>query len=104
MIVGAGAEERDSGVKVLIFCRHVIQQAFQIWFGEGRWEFERASQAHLFFGLAGGATHEKLVLQPGSVPVTVRLHLKRGVSVKLRVAAVDPFKRKAVLLLPFRAP
>ena len=63
-----------------------------------------ASQAHLFFGLAGGATHEKLVLQPGSVPVTVRLHLKRGVSVKLRVAAVDPFKRKAVLLLPFRAP
>ena len=63
-----------------------------------------ASQAHLFFGLAGGATREKLVLQPGSVPVTVRLHLKRGVNVKLRVAAVDPFKRKAVLLLPFRAP
>ena len=63
-----------------------------------------ASQAHLFFGLAGGATREILVLQPGSVPISLRLHLKRGVTVKLRVAAVDPFKRRAVLLLPFKAP
>ena len=63
-----------------------------------------ASQAHLFVGLAGGVTRESLLLRPGSVPITLRLHVKRGQSVKLRVAAVDPFKRHAVLLLPFRAP
>ena len=63
-----------------------------------------ASQAHLFVGLAGGVTRESLVLHPGSVPITLRLHLKRGVLVHLRVAALDPFKRRAVLLLPFRAP
>lgn len=62
------------------------------------------SQAHLFVSIAGGATHEMLVLQPGSVPIYLRLHLKRGVTVKLRVAAVDPFKRRAVLLLPFAVP
>jgi hypothetical protein len=63
-----------------------------------------ASQAHLFVGLAGGSTHESLVLRPGSIPVVLRLHLKRGIKVKLRVAAVDPFKRRAQLLLPFVAP
>jgi len=63
-----------------------------------------ASQAHLFVGLAGGATRESLLLHPGSVPITLRVHLKRGVATRLRVAAVDPFKRHAVLLLPFRAP
>jgi len=63
-----------------------------------------ASQAHLFVGLAGGVTRESLVLHPGSIPITLRLHLKHGVDVKLRVAAVDPFKRHAVLLLPFRTP
>jgi GH25 family lysozyme M1 (1,4-beta-N-acetylmuramidase) len=64
-----------------------------------------SSQAHLFVGIAGGATHESLVLRPGSVPVTLRMHLKkRGVGVKLRVAAVDPFKRHATLLLPFKSP
>jgi GH25 family lysozyme M1 (1,4-beta-N-acetylmuramidase) len=63
-----------------------------------------ASQAHLFVGLAGGVTRESLVLHPGSIPITLRLHLKRGVAVRLRVAAVDPYKRRAVLLLPFRTP
>jgi GH25 family lysozyme M1 (1,4-beta-N-acetylmuramidase) len=63
-----------------------------------------ASQVHLFVGLAGGATRESLVLHPGSVPIVLRLHLKHGVAVKLRVAAVDPFRRHAALLLPFRAP
>jgi GH25 family lysozyme M1 (1,4-beta-N-acetylmuramidase) len=63
-----------------------------------------ASQAHLFVGLAGGVTHESLVLHPGSVPIALRLPLRRGVLVRLRVAAVDPYKRRAVLLLPFRAP
>jgi GH25 family lysozyme M1 (1,4-beta-N-acetylmuramidase) len=63
-----------------------------------------SSQAHLFVGIAGGATHESLVLRPGSVPITVRAHLKRGVTVRLRVAAVDPFKRHAALLLPFKSP
>lgn len=64
-----------------------------------------SSQAHLFVGIAGGATHEKLVLRPGSVPVTLRVHLKkRGVTARLRVAAVDPFKRHAALLLPFKTP
>lgn len=64
-----------------------------------------ASQSHLFVGLAGGATRESLVLRPGSVPITLRVHLKkRGVKVKLRVAAVDPFHRKAQLLLPFVSP
>jgi len=63
-----------------------------------------ASQAHLFYGLAGGISHVKLVLRPGSVPIVLRLHLKRGARVKLRVAAVDPFKRHATLVLPFRSP
>jgi hypothetical protein len=38
------------------------------------------------------------------VPIVLRLHLKHGIKVKVRVAAVDPFKRRAVLLLPFVAP
>lgn len=63
-----------------------------------------ASQAHLFVGLAGGVTRESLVLRPGRVPITLRVRLKPGVKAKLRVAAVDPFHRKAQLLLPFRAP
>jgi GH25 family lysozyme M1 (1,4-beta-N-acetylmuramidase) len=63
-----------------------------------------ASQAHLYVGLAGGVAHVSVVLHPGSVPIHLRLHVKRGAKVKLRVAAVDPFKRRAVLLLPFVAP
>jgi GH25 family lysozyme M1 (1,4-beta-N-acetylmuramidase) len=63
-----------------------------------------ASQAHLFVGLAGGVTRQSILLHPGTVPITLRLHLRRGQSARLRVAAVDPYKRSAVLLLPFRAP
>jgi lysozyme len=64
-----------------------------------------ASQAHLFVGIAGGVTRESLVLRPGSVPITLRVrHLKAGVTAKLRVVAVDPYKRRAALLLAFRVP
>ena len=64
-----------------------------------------ASQAHLFVGLAGGVTKESLLLRPGSVPIVVRIrHLKAGVTAHLRVAAVDPFKRRAALLIAFRVP
>jgi GH25 family lysozyme M1 (1,4-beta-N-acetylmuramidase) len=63
-----------------------------------------ASQVHLFVGLAGGVSHESLVLRPGSVPITVRVRLKRGVTARLRVAAVDPFHRRAALLMTFRSP
>jgi GH25 family lysozyme M1 (1,4-beta-N-acetylmuramidase) len=64
-----------------------------------------ASQAHLFVGLAGGVTKESLLRRPGSVPIVVRVrHLKAGVTAHLRVAAVDPFKRRAALLVAFRVP
>lgn len=64
-----------------------------------------ASQAHLFVGLAGGVTKESLLLHPGNVPIVVRIrHLKPGVTAHLRVAAVDPYKRRAALLLAFRVP
>jgi hypothetical protein len=63
-----------------------------------------ASQVHLFVGLAGGVSHESLLLHPGSVPITLRVRLERGVTARLRVAAVDPFHRRAALLMTFRAP
>ncbi|MGH2935179.1 MAG: GH25 family lysozyme [Gaiellaceae bacterium] len=63
-----------------------------------------SSQAHLFYGLAGGVAHQRVILRPGSIPIVLRLHLKRGAHVKLRVAAVDPFKRHAALVLPFTSP
>ena len=64
-----------------------------------------ASQAHLFVGLAGGVSRESLVLHPGTVPVVVRIrHLRPGITAHLRIAAVDPFKRRAALLLAFRVP
>ena len=55
-------------------------------------------------GIAGGATRESLVRRPGSVPIALHVHLKRGVKVRLRVAAVDPYRRRAALLLPFTSP
>jgi hypothetical protein len=63
-----------------------------------------ASQVHLYVGLAGGVTHESLVLQPGNVPIAVRVRTKPGVTAHLRIAAVDPFHRRAALLLTFRSP
>jgi GH25 family lysozyme M1 (1,4-beta-N-acetylmuramidase) len=63
-----------------------------------------SSQAHVYVGIAGGRTRETLVRRPGSLPITLRVHLKPGVRARLRVAAVDPFKRHAALLLPFTSP
>jgi GH25 family lysozyme M1 (1,4-beta-N-acetylmuramidase) len=65
------------------------------------------SQAHLWIGLQGGAARQSLILKPGSVPV--RLHLSgrrvgRGSLARLRIAARDPWGRRAALVVPFRAP
>jgi GH25 family lysozyme M1 (1,4-beta-N-acetylmuramidase) len=65
------------------------------------------SQAHLWIGLQGGAARQSLVLKPGSVPV--RLHvsarrLGRRTLARLRIAARDPWGRRAALVVPFRAP
>ena len=65
------------------------------------------SQAHLWIGLQGGAARQSLVLKPGSVPV--RLHvsgrrLVRGTLARVRIAARDPWGRRAQLVVPFRAP
>jgi GH25 family lysozyme M1 (1,4-beta-N-acetylmuramidase) len=62
------------------------------------------SQAHLYVGLVGSATRQSLLLHPGVVPVSVRARLKRGVTAHLRVAAVDPWGRRAALVVTFRAP
>jgi lysozyme len=63
-----------------------------------------ASQAQLYYGLVGGVSRVKLVLRPGSVPVALRIHPTRGAHLRLRVAAVDPFGRRAALVLSFVAP
>jgi len=62
------------------------------------------SQAHLYVGLVGSAQRQSLLLRPGVVPLHVRAHLRRGVTARLRVAAVDPWGRKAAIVLTFRAP
>src|SRR5205814_934575 len=64
------------------------------------------SQAHLWIGI-GGPTRQSLVLKPGAVPV--RLHvsgrrLGRGALAHLRIAARDPWGRRATLVVSFRAP
>jgi hypothetical protein len=64
------------------------------------------SQAHLWISVLG-PTRQSLLRRPGAVPVRVRLsgrRLPRGARAKLRVAARDPWGRKAVLVAPFRAP
>jgi len=65
------------------------------------------SQAHLWIGLQGGAARQSLLLKPGAV--SVRLHvsarrLVRGALARLRIAARDPWGRRAELVVPFRAP
>jgi GH25 family lysozyme M1 (1,4-beta-N-acetylmuramidase) len=62
------------------------------------------SQAHLYIGLIGSPQRQSLLLRPGVVPVRVRAHLRPGVTAHLRIAAVDPWGRKAALVLTFRAP
>ena len=64
------------------------------------------SQAHLWVSVKG-PTHQSLVRKPGAVPVRVRISgrsLPRGTRATLRVAARDPWGRKAALLAAFRAP
>jgi hypothetical protein len=65
------------------------------------------SQAHLWIGLQGGVARQSLVLKPGSVPVRLQVsarRLARGTLAHLRIAARDPWGRRAVLVVPFRAP
>lgn len=62
------------------------------------------SQAHLYVGLVGSPQRQSLLLRPGVLPVRVRAHLRPGVTARLRIAAVDPWGRKAALVLTFRAP
>jgi GH25 family lysozyme M1 (1,4-beta-N-acetylmuramidase) len=64
------------------------------------------SQAHLWVSVKG-PTHQSLLRKPGSVPVRVRISarsLPRGRRASLRVAARDPWGRKAALVAAFRAP
>ena len=64
------------------------------------------SQAHLWVSVLG-PTRQSLLRRPGAVPVRVRLsgrRLPHGARAALRVAARDPWGRKAVLVAPFRAP
>jgi hypothetical protein len=64
------------------------------------------SQAHLWISVKG-PTKQSLVRKPGAVPVRVRIAgrgLAHRAKATLRVAARDPWGRKAVLVAPFRAP
>ena len=64
------------------------------------------SQAHLWISV-NGPTRQSLLRRPGAVPVRVRLsgkHVVRGAKLTLRVAARDPWGRRATLLTRFRAP
>jgi hypothetical protein len=86
-----------------------------------------SSQAHLYASLVAGSTSilktgsrfalplgsgitrtaQVLVLSPGGFPVRLRLSgnkLVRGSLVRLRVTAVDPYGRRGVFTLSFRAP
>lgn len=64
-----------------------------------------ASQSHVFIGLAGGPIRQQfLQLKPGALSIRLRVRVHRGAVAHLRVAAVDPWGRRAALLLAFRAP
>ena len=64
-----------------------------------------ASQAHLYVGLVGGPIRQQLLLlKPGVFSVSLRVHTKKGSVGRLRVAAVDPYGRKAAAVLAFRSP
>jgi hypothetical protein len=67
--------------------------------------FSVASQAHLYLGLAGGPIRQQLLLlKPGRFSVRLRVQLRRGAVGHLRVAAVDPWGRRAAMTFAFRAP
>ena len=64
------------------------------------------SQAHLWIGVQGPA-RQSLILKPGTVPLRVRVsgrRLRRGAVAHLRIAARDPWGRRAALVVTFRAP
>ncbi|HSP73639.1 MAG TPA: hypothetical protein VLN26_14780, partial [Gaiellaceae bacterium] len=82
-----------------------------------------ASQSHLYAGLGGATllqsgsrlgpwlhgratkTVQSLVSAPGGVPVRLRVparFLHRKTTYRLRIAAIDPYGRKASLVLPVR--
>ena len=64
-----------------------------------------ASQAHIYIGLVNGPIRQQLMLlKPGVFSIRVRVHTKRHSVGQLRVAAVDPYGRKAVAVLAFRSP
>ncbi|HET8894023.1 MAG TPA: GH25 family lysozyme [Gaiellaceae bacterium] len=64
-----------------------------------------ASQAHIYIGLVDGPIRQQmLLLKPGVFSIQLRVHTKRHTVGRLRVAAVDPYGRKAVAVLAFRSP
>lgn len=64
-----------------------------------------ASQAHLYVGLVGGSIRQQmLLLKPGVFSIRLSVHTKRHTVGQLRVAAIDPYGRKAVAILAFRSP
>jgi GH25 family lysozyme M1 (1,4-beta-N-acetylmuramidase) len=63
------------------------------------------SQALLTLNVPGRTSNRRLqLLKPGGVPVRISLHIPRGTTGTLRVAARDPWGRKAQLLARFRGP
>jgi GH25 family lysozyme M1 (1,4-beta-N-acetylmuramidase) len=64
-----------------------------------------ASQAHLYIGLVGGPIRQQaLLLKPGPYSLKLSVRAKRGTVGHLRVAAIDPYGRKAALILAYRVP
>ncbi|HSX23184.1 MAG TPA: glycoside hydrolase family 25 protein [Gaiellaceae bacterium] len=64
-----------------------------------------ASQSHLYIGLVGGPIRQQtLLLKPGPFSVRLTVRAKRGTVGHLRVAAIDPYGRKAALILAYRVP
>jgi GH25 family lysozyme M1 (1,4-beta-N-acetylmuramidase) len=66
------------------------------------------SQALLFVNVVGKTSVKRArLLRPGSLPVLVRVsgrRLQHGAVARLRIAARDPYGRRAALVLAFRAP
>ena len=46
----------------------------------------------------------KRLLRPGQFLVNLRLHVPRGRTVRLKIAATDPYGRRGMLVVPFRGP
>jgi GH25 family lysozyme M1 (1,4-beta-N-acetylmuramidase) len=68
---------------------------------------KRGSRFSLPLGNGATRTAQVLVLSPGGFPVRLRLagnRLSRGALVRLRVTALDPYGRRGVFTLSFKAP